>query len=279
MNVKLKVLGAAIALSFLAITSANAATSPGQITQAVNAAAVTGSSLVFSAWDDNTSIGYSIDLGATLNSIIGADPYVSGLAGSDSNAMVASGYTYTGGNLISFALPDWNLSAGAWNLAATDTVGRNRVLVTNADSAYTGTYNSQISGAADSLTNYLALGAALSTTAGTTSTPSDAWYAGSASWNDDLGGKTGFVGSSVGLADTASLFVLWQKSLSLDSSAGGISALQNANGNLFTAYLTNVGGTEYLNIAAVPEADTSLMMLTGFGLMGFIARRRNSIKA
>jgi len=277
-NIKSKVLGTVIALSFMSVVSANAATTPGQVTQAVNGSTASGSSLIFSAWDDSTSTGYSIDLGSTLNSIIGSDPYVTGGAGSSTNTMVSSGYTYTGATL-SFALPDWNLSNGVWNLAASDTLGRNRVLVTNIDPAYAGTTNSQISGAAGSLNNYLSLGAALSTSAGTTSTDASDWYPGSASWNDNLGGKTGFNGSSVGLTDTANLFVLWQKSISLPSQQGGLSSLIDSNGNQIFAYLTNVEGTEYLNIAAVPEADTSLMLLSALGLMGFIARRRNSNNA
>jgi hypothetical protein len=36
------------------------------------------------------------------------------------------------------------------------------------------------------------------------------------------------------------------------------------------------GVLTYTNIAAVPEADTSAMMLAGLGLMGFVARRRRA---
>jgi len=39
--------------------------------------------------------------------------------------------------------------------------------------------------------------------------------------------------------------------------------------------LSNDGVLTY--VAAVPEADSSLMMLAGIGLMGFIARRRKSV--
>jgi hypothetical protein len=39
--------------------------------------------------------------------------------------------------------------------------------------------------------------------------------------------------------------------------------------------LSSAGGLSY--VAAVPEADTSAMLLAGLGLMGFIARRRTAV--
>jgi len=41
--------------------------------------------------------------------------------------------------------------------------------------------------------------------------------------------------------------------------------------------LSSSGVLNYTAVAAVPEADTSLMMLAGMGLMGLIARRRKSV--
>lgn len=43
-----------------------------------------------------------------------------------------------------------------------------------------------------------------------------------------------------------------------------------------TLTLTSAGVLTYSNVAAVPEADSSAMILAGLGLMGFIARRRNA---
>lgn len=40
--------------------------------------------------------------------------------------------------------------------------------------------------------------------------------------------------------------------------------------------LATNGTLSYTSVAAVPEADTSAMMIAGLGLMGFIARRRNN---
>ena len=284
MSFKLKTILAVIALS--ATSVAAAATIP-NVTQssAVLGSGAGGSSLVFSAWDDTAGIGYSIDLGYTLNQIIGADTIVSGSAGTGTNTMVDATLTssaLTPGQVISIALTDWNLTSGSWNMAAVDTVGRNRLLVTNS-SAWTGATNGDIKLAGAGLNNYLNQGAALSTSAGTLSATatSDAWYPNTASWGDNLGG-TGIAGTAFGLTDTANLFVAYQKSITSANGGlnGGYAALTTlTGGQTITAYLSNVSGVEYLNIAAVPEADTSGMMVAGLGLMGFIARRRNSKKA
>jgi hypothetical protein len=53
----------------------------------------------------------------------------------------------------------------------------------------------------------------------------------------------------------------------------------NANGVSKFTLLSNGSLTYAAAVAAVPEADTSAMMLAGLGLMGFIARRRNRKQA
>ena len=281
---KLKTILAVIALT--ATSAATAATVPNvTVSTAVLGSGANGSSLVFSAWNDTAGTGYSVDLGYTLNQIIGADTIVSGSAGTANNTMADATLTssaLTSGQVISIALPDWNLSSGSWNMAAVDTTGRNRLLVTNS-SAWTGATNGDIKLAGAGLNNYLNQGAALSTSAGTLSATatSDAWYPNSASWGDSLGG-TGITGTAFDLTGTANLFVAYQKSITSSNGGlgGGYAALTTlTGGQTITAYLSNVSGVEYLNIAAVPEADTSGMMLAGLGLMGFIARRRNSKKA
>ena len=270
-----------VGLSLFAITTANAAVSNAFTGSTGN------SSLVFSAWDDASATGYSIDLGVRLNDIIGNDSILSGSAGTANNTMLATGVTY--GSTLSIALTDWNLSSalatGVFNIAAVDTSGRARALVTNSDSTWVGGTNSEIAGIGGSFNSYVGLGAAATTAHGTTSIYSglspDAFYPATSTWGDDLGGFAGFAGSSIALNGVGNLFVAYQKSISSSNSdlLGGSSLLQTSGGNPFTAYLSNVGGVEYLNIAAVPEVDTSGMMIAGLGLMGFIARRRNANKA
>lgn len=50
--------------------------------------------------------------------------------------------------------------------------------------------------------------------------------------------------------------------------------VSNSYWNLSTTGVLNYTGA---SVAAVPEADTSAMMLAGLGLMGFVARRRRSV--
>lgn len=273
MSFKLNKLVAVTLFSLMAATSVSAAE---------QGSGANGSSLIFSAWDGAQGVGYSIDLGTTLNSFIGADTLVSGSTGTSSNTMIAA-TTTTSSSTLTFALPDWNLSSGVFNVVAADTSGRYRVLTTNVDANWTGTSNSQIKTAGNNLNNYSSLGAALSTSAGTLSSTvaPDAWYAGSASWGANLG-TSGFAGSAVDLNSTSYLYLTYQKSISSSNSAaaGGFAAVTSAlGGQAWTASLSSIGGVEYLtlqSVAAVPEADTSAMMLTGIGLMGFIARRRKA---
>ena len=271
MNFKLKTLVAVLALSAAAATTANAADT---------ATGANGSSVIFSAWDVNTGTSYSFDLGLYLNNLIGAD--TTG-GSSTNNTLSASGSVYTGSGtgdghtIATIALPNFNLSSGVWNLAAADGTGRKRMLVSNADTAYAGTTNSQVNSTTGAVTSYIGLGAAASNVTGTTATINDPWFANSASWGDNMA-TSGFVGSSNALGSQSDLFVNWAKSTTLSSSAAGVSHL-TYNGNNVFATTYSLAGVTYLNIAAVPETDTSGMMLAGLGLMGFIARRRNSKQA
>jgi hypothetical protein len=53
--------------------------------------------------------------------------------------------------------------------------------------------------------------------------------------------------------------------------------LQGAVGSAIDTWnLSSAGVLTYTAVAAVPEADTSAMMIAGIGLMGFIARRRKN---
>ncbi len=277
MNFKLKTLVAVLALSAAAATSANAADT---------ATGVNGSSLIFSAWDASANAGvgasYSFDLGLYLNNLIGADAASS----NPSTWTTASGSAYTGAGtgdghtIATIALADFNLTSGSWNLAAADGTGRKRMLTTNADTAYAGTTNAQVNSTTSSVSNYIGLGAAASTVTGTTATGADSWYANSANWGDNLA-TNGFIGSSNALGSQSNLFVTWAKSSTTSAQAGLSNLTYNGNNVFATTY--SLGGTTYLSIdsavAAVPEADTSGMMLVGLGLMGFIARRRNGKQA
>ncbi len=101
-------------------------------------------------------------------------------------------------------------------------------------------------------------------------------YAGNGAAYGGNGGKIANFGADTNGAVGADLYV-WN----LLSGANGVAntsvtKLSVAGFNPFFT-LTSDGFLTYTAVAAVPEADTSAMMLAGLGLMGFIARRRKSV--
>jgi len=281
---KLKKLATALTLALIASTSAFAAADRNIATTSTAANDDFGSTVVFSAWSTTSELSYSFDLGYTLDSFIGADTN-SGMTGSSTNSMPASGSTFTDFTPLHIALPDFNLVTGGgftsgavWNLAAADSLGRNRFLVSNFNPNFSAPINSQVNIVASNVSNYLGLGAAYSQVAGSTSSSAnDDWYANSVSWGDRLGGTT-IANTANSLGSTSDLYVVWAKSLELPSNTAGFSLVDAGADTKLQAYTTIESGVAYLNIAsvaAVPEAETSGMMLAGLGLMGFIARRRS----
>jgi hypothetical protein len=67
--------------------------------------------------------------------------------------------------------------------------------------------------------------------------------------------------------------------IGLNATSAAPTALLAKSAVLGTWNLSSTGSLNYVSatVAAVPEADTSAMMLVGLGLMGFIARRRRSV--
>jgi hypothetical protein len=267
---------------------------------AANAAPATGtgtsgSSLIFSAWDANSS--FSIDLGTFLNTYLGADTISGSLASgakatmNAANTLTASNTAYTGsvaadGTIADFALTGFNLSGSSvlWNVAAADSTGRNRLLTSQAGS-FAGALNSQVSTATGAVGSYIGLGAANGMAPGnvagtnalvSTAGAGDAYYANSATWGSDFGGS-GIGGNANSLTGTSNLVAVWQQSTTVVGNAGWGNL--TAGGNAVTASIIGSGANSVLHfaatpVAAVPEADTYAMFLAGLGLMGFIARRR-----
>jgi hypothetical protein len=61
----------------------------------------------------------------------------------------------------------------------------------------------------------------------------------------------------------------------LDGNSNGLSA-QVDTSKVGDWWLSQTGTLSYVAVAAVPEADSSLMIMAGLGLIGFIAKRRKS---
>jgi hypothetical protein len=264
MNFKLKALVAAAVM--VAASSANAAST---------GAASTGSSLIFSAWDDNGS--YSLDLGNYLNDFIGVDTATSTASGSSFVGAVAAD-----GTIFDTVLNGFNLTSGVWNLAAADTVTRYRMMFSNVGTP--APINSQVKTTAQDVGSYIGIGAAASTTTGTLASSTDLWYANGATWGDNIGGL-GITGTSNALGSSSDIYVAWQNSVSPAQATvfSGLANLTAGGQNVFaTTYVDALGATHFkmaVAVAAVPEADTSAMMLAGLGLMGLVARRRNRKQA
>lgn len=105
--------------------------------------------------------------------------------------------------------------------------------------------------------------------------------AGYARTSGALGVSNGKVGNSG--SDATGLvgadLSLWTFQGVAGGSGGTVVATKYATGLGFNPFfnLSSDGLLSYTAVAAVPEADSSLMILAGIGMMGFIARRRKAI--
>lgn len=284
---KLKLIVAALALSSFASVASAA------VSHNYSASAVSGnSSFLFSAWNDTGS--YTYDLGTLLNTVVGADT-VAGVGSSSGNAakngnntLPSATLTATGSydiKLDGFSATSFASIGSSWNLVAADALVRNRAVVSQSvGSTFDGSTinNGMVSNVAYSFDNYRSLLANAdqysSYVGAVTASVNDAWYANGTTWSSTLG-DSGITGTAVAYGSAANLYIAAQ------NSSDGDLADQSAvfSGLNYTAFTHLVGSDVYLTIqssvAAVPEADTSGMMLAGLGLMGFIARRRNGKQA
>lgn len=244
--------------------------------------------LVFSAWDGAVGYTYDLEWTAALNDLV-AGGAADGTYATSPSATVAASMIGAGGVIFDHVLTGFSnfsdLSAVQWNLAAADSVGRNRFLTTLGDSAAdmnvsnlnvksaVTVFNSYVGGANGKSTDNVTM--AVDGYANTI-LADGVGYAGNN--GDNWGGKTNDSTSLLGAS--TSLWVLGMNNSSTTGTAGSstgyINQLLAFDGRAVTAstYLAQDGYHLQLAVAAVPEADTYAMFLAGLGLMGFIARRR-----
>ena len=221
------------------------------------------SDLVFSAFDTTAGVGYTFDLAVALNSILSADNASTGTAIAANSVL---GGAYTNGVIFDGALADFStflsgvasLSDVEWNLAAADSSGRSRVLMTQGDTASTVTMNnSKVAYVANSFLNYtdavVAKVGTLSNFAETT-TADNAAFAGGSTWGS-TGGIGGVVDNTNVLSDgsSANLYLLSQTSTVANK--GGITSysaeVKDANGTPLVATVYQDAGIWKLKVQAV----------------------------
>jgi hypothetical protein len=269
MKFKFKALAAALAL---------AVTLPAHA--AIDSGSTGNGSFILTLLDRTGAVSAAFDLGINY---------------SDFNQNLSSGPVNSTAPLLT-----WNLAAGdyasAWTtytgttattlantlfgVVATDNLGAGAgsrgVIATYAGPA-TGTYFTTalttMIGNVDTYTNALnALGNNPTVLNGASSAISGQGYAASALFSNvsnklSNGGSVvlGTIGSSLGVFQ------------SVNGANAAAATATSIFGNNAQFSLSNAGVLTYsVQTAAIPEADTSAMMLVGLGLMGFIARRRKS---
>lgn len=289
MKLAMKKILAAAAITAMAMTgAANAALAP------FSSGASGDSNLTFSAWDSIAGVGYTLDLGVSLNALFGADNATTGnnLATANSTVLAAAlnnGLAYQGAlsSFNSFVAAAGGHSNIMWNMAAAENNGRARVLTTQGAAAtlpnfFAAQTNGNIAATASTFNSYVtAAGAKAAGNNYVNTVAADgAAYPGASTWGTLLGGKgldsanslsNGFstnlylfgqTGTDANLADLG----IFSKAMTVDGRALNVTVFQDANGAWDIKIATQV--------AAVPEADTFAMFLAGLGLICFIILRR-----
>lgn len=266
MNFKLKALVASLAL--VAALPASAA---------MTTSASGNSSLILSLFDATGAVSATFDLGYNKQSFVQS-------ADASWNLSTNADYSSAWNSFVAAA----NLGTAQYAVFAGDAlgsgVGAQSLFTTGAgtmSSISTSTLTTSLSSFDVYITanngqsshNLVSDGGSFNTSAGGNA------YAGVSSAYGGNGGKVGAYGSDAnGLVGTN--LNVWN----LTSGANGIAQTSTAKLAIsgFNPYfnLSTDGILSYVAsapVAAVPETDTSAMMLAGLGLMGFIARRRKSV--
>jgi hypothetical protein len=267
-------------LSFLAGALALAVT--GQASAAINGNSATGNGdLILSIWDTTTQTSYTRDLGVSLDVFL-AGPVVNGgasfVVGDGGNGGVSSAFA-ADATLTSF-LAGVNAATTSWNIVAMDSTGAGangtRILSTT-NVAPSALSNAGVKAFVASPNVYMAAANVLSgANSSVTATVADgSAYAGGTVFNNNFGGS-----SASSFTNDAGLGVSQNFYFMTPSSASGIAAatvgqFSNAAG-ASTWTLASNGALNY-TVAAVPEPGEWALMLSGFGLIGFIATRRRNM--
>jgi hypothetical protein len=267
------------------VAGALALSMAGQASAAIVTGTTGASNLILSIWDTTTATSYTADLGININS------FLSGVSGT-STALTANGasvgnQTFAADPLLASYLAGVNTATTVWNVTAIDNFGINGFSVgtPNTGKALVSTFSANIKSPANSLASTQsnpqlntaigtldlyytqannASGAATSVTAGA----ADQYYAATKSGQSFLTSpSTGAIGSTLNF---------WYLTPSSTSAIQKASVAQFQGVNQAATWTLASNGTLTYTVGAVPEPGEWLLMLSGLGLIGFIATRRKN---
>jgi len=261
MSFKLKALVASLAL--VAALPASAAMD--------NSLATGNSSLVLTLWNPVAQTSATFDLGVTKSTFNTATAQTFSLKGADQVAAWNSFFaSFTAGGLADVK----------YGVFAGDTTGdpSQASFITTGAAAWDAIMNQDVISIASKFDDYILDN---NNNASHYSVANGASFINSTSVNAYAGlvynvdGGIADLGYNM-LGDTSSNLALWNITAPTGNDDPYATAAANkVSGAYFS--LNTVDGVLSYSVAAVPEADTSAMMLAGIGLMGFIARRRKSV--
>jgi|CXWL01.1.fsa_nt_gi hypothetical protein len=290
LNLKKTVLAAALTLVVAGQANAANIDMTGLSNTAAGNVAGSGSNLVLSIWDTVNQVSYTRDLGVSASS------FFAGVTGTSTALIAGSGMASTtpfvADALLTSFLSGVNMASTKWNVTGGDSVGtgfmgQQYLSTTNvniksvANSLSSTQANSQLNafggltGAQGYFTgaNTAAGAAAMSVTASPSVNPLA--YAGNTTFGTNWSAKSTF-DTTAAVGSTLNFWYLTPSSTSTIAKASVAQFGNTAGASTWT--LASNGNLTY-TVAAVPEPGEWALMLSGFGLIGFIATRRRNMNS
>lgn len=269
MKLKLSILAGALALAVSAQANAS----------------VTASDLILSVWDTGNSTSYTLDTGITMATFTAGVTGTSATLAANSPASLPT-LPSTNATLASYlsGISSADYAAGdvQWSVVATNGstaksgLNKNQELVTSNDTNIVGGVSNSVlsAGVKASIVTYA--GAATNNAVHTGGTPTDPAYAGGNYLGANLGNNTTFSSTATltGSGTSSLGFFYLTPSSTTGTDLAAVAQFGNTAG-MDSINLSSAGTLSY-TVAAVPEPSDWLLMLSGFGIVGFMVSRRNN---